>query len=219
MRYWAVRYLLSTLTAVVVFATPAHAQSTSAGPYVFGGWSLQVREGTALNGVTFGGGVPLTATVSAEGSVGWYSNKSADATFNSPLGFIDMHSRDRDVPLVGAIRWSPRCDRRICPELVGGAGVNYHVVSTRIVITCPPPGMVVRCVESDRADEGSHAEWLIAVGMDMKVRVNGQFAVVPGFRLSLPARIAVPAIFPGNGVAEQVPYYLLNVTAFYRFGS
>ena len=218
MRYWAVRYLLSTLTAVVVFATPAHAQSTPAGPYVFGGWSLQVREGTALNGVTFGGGVPLTATVSAEGSIGWYAARVRDFSNSLPFfGASQRQNTDRDVPLAGAIRWSPRCAGRVCVDVVGGAGVNFHLVTSRTLFTCPPPGTFGPCVEIDRVDETNHTEFLLTTGVDVKVRLNRHLAVVPGVRFSLPFRIGVPLIFPPLGAAEGVPYYLVNVTAFYRF--
>ena len=212
-----VRHIVCTVCVLAPLPSAAAAQSIGASPYVFGGWSLQVRGGTALNGVTFGGGVPLTATVSAEGSVGWYSSKSADASFITPFGFQERHSTDLDVPFAAAIRWSMQCAGRVCADLVGGAGVNFHMVTTRIIVSCPAPGMFVPCVASDRVDEGSHAEFLMAGGVDVKVRLNGQFAVVPGVRVGLPVRTAVPAIFPGRGVAEETPYWLVNVTAFYRF--
>ena len=213
------RTLAAALSAalVSVAVAPAHAQSPPAGPYVFGGWSLQVREGTALNGVTFGGGVPLTATVSVEGSIGWYAARSRDFSYSTPFGFTQRHNVDRDVPLVGAVRWSPRCAGRVCADVIGGAGVNFHLVTSRRLFTCPPPGMFGPCVESDRVDETNHTEFLMTGGVDVKVRLNRRLAVVPGVRLSLPVRIGVPAIFPPLGAAEGVPYYLVNITAFYRF--
>ena len=204
--------------AAIGFSTPVYAQSPPAGPYVFGGWSLQAREGTALNGVTFGGGVPLTTSLSVEGSIGWYAARSRDFSFNTPFGSTERHTVDRDVPLAGAIRWSMACAGRVCADLVGGAGVNFHLVRSRSIRTCPPSGLLISCVASDRVDEMNHTEFLMTGGVDVRVRLSRRFAVMPGFRLTLPFRIGVPAIFPPLGAAEGVPYYLVNVTAFYRFG-
>jgi hypothetical protein len=199
---------------LLLISSPAHAQSAPAGPYVFGGWSLQLREGTGLNGVTFGGGLPLTTTLSAEGSVGWYATFSADYSYNTPFGQFETHITDRDVPVVGAVRWSLPCGGRVCADVVGGAGVNVYQLKTRILKTCPPPGLLGPCIQTDAETDDHRSQFLLLGGIDLGIRLIDHLSVGPGFRLAA-RKGELPAIPRFRNT--DAPYYLVNVTARYRF--
>jgi hypothetical protein len=170
-----------------------------------------------LTGVTFGGGLPLTAALKVEGSLGWHARMTSDDSLNVSFGHFQTHSTDQDVPLVGAVRWSLPCAGRVCADVVGGAGINFHLVTGRTIRSCPAPGGFPPCAESDQTYEINHAEFLLTGGVDFNLQLKGRFAMTPGFRVGLPARRAVPPILPKLGGTEVAPYYLLNINALYRF--
>ena len=147
----------------------------------------------ALNGASVGAGLPLTKTLSVEGSVGWYEALSRNSSFNTPFGRRDIRTTDRNVPLAGSLRWSMACARQVCADLIGGGGVNFRQLTIRTLATCPPPGAFGPCVESDHVEETNEAEFLLTGG------------------------VARTVLLRAGDRSSDIPNVLMSVNAFYRF--
>lgn len=205
------RYLVAAWALVLALVpTPTYAQSQARVPYVFGGWSLEVRdvsqtETAAFNGITFGAGIALTREVSLEGSAASFASASTEWLTDTSDPNSRLVTQDRDVLVAGALRWSRSCVRAVCAEVVGGAGVNLHVISTTSSDNRPS-------IEAD------HSEFLIIGGFDLRMGLNSRLALVPGFRAGYIWRDDYLTGNGGRGPAEPTgTVFSINVTAVYRF--
>ena len=223
------RALTATLVVALLAgsAAPVSAQ-TELRPYVLGGWSIGPRDTDSVNpvpddpsgvvqGLSLGAGLKFSSNLSAEASFGWHT---ADVTawnlFVSGSGSGQRLTTDRDVHVVGLIRWSYECSARLCADVVAGGGINSHKVTSIQQTAC-----AVTCVPVNEPDETSnHSEYVLTGGVDFRVKLGGGFDLLPGFRIRHIFRRGYLTEWGGHGPFEtDTSFFAVSVSAMYRFGN
>lgn len=126
-----IRAALASLCVLIL--TPRHADAQAA-TYLLTGGTMEVpkRDSTTSTGtervsigsVNLGVGFPLARLASLEFAGFWHSAET-DVDRDGRTTFSEYRVRNRDFPLVAAIRFQPVCPDRWCAEIDGGFGINF----------------------------------------------------------------------------------------------
>jgi hypothetical protein len=142
---------------------------------------------------TVGAGLWVTPHTALEGSIGISRAQSVPWQWRYLFGGTASNqiATDRDVPVLGTVRVSPRRGQRVSVEPFLGGGYNFHRSRSSIIATCGPAANPTACVPLDTPTESdalTTAEWLIAVGADVPIQVSRRCEVLPGVRFMFARR-------------------------------
>jgi len=190
----------ATLLALVLTCTTVRAYAQT---YVTAGWATTSREpgwypslatpsaqpASSVPSVMIGAGVWLPHNVGVEGSFTVYGAQSIPWHYNYLFGGnSDQLTTDRDLPLIGLVRFAPMRRHRVSLEPVVGGGVSFHRGASFRTADCGSGSRPAPCVPvTPRApsDSLTTPDWLVTYGADLAVRVSSRVVVAPGFRISV----------------------------------
>jgi hypothetical protein len=138
-------------------------------------------------GAIVGGGVWLQRHVAIEGVADFHRAQPVRWHF----GYLfapnsDQLTNDRDAAVVGYVRIAPMRGRRVSVEPTVGGGISWHRAASVITADCGPGSRPTPCLPVTPpapSDTYTTAEPVVALGLDVAVRVSARVALTPGFRL------------------------------------
>jgi hypothetical protein len=165
----------SYLVAGGLIELPKRTQTTAGG-----------SEAAAVRGVSLGVGFPL-GKASLEFAGFWHSAE-VDIDREGATTVSEMRVRNRDVPLVAAIRYQPSCFDKWCAEIGGGFGINFSRRQIERIGLCGTVSLPMSpCTPVTPASfqviEVSKEEPTFYIGTTVTIVVLQRLEVGPSFRL------------------------------------
>src|SRR5262245_53570533 len=210
--------IAGVLVLVTCGIAPAIAAAQDArGAYVLTGFGMTWRESlvgtsrgtsveSAVPSLVFGVGTRVRSWLGIEGTAELHSGQSIPWRYDDYLvaGQTTKEiTTDRDLPIIGAVRLSPRRCLRICPEVVAGGGISLHIatsVSTGQCGTLPQPFPECLPLLPHGSDDRSfNLEGLGTLAGGVAIRVSARVTLSPGVRWLIANRAPYPTGYLDRG--------------------
>jgi hypothetical protein len=191
------RSLTTHLLLFLAIAAPVAAQQHRL--YVFGAGGLVIRQmptyetdDTPLNrsgiwGLSAGGGMWVRRMIGIEGSIAFQQPQHVKWSYNYQFASEakQLDTADRDVPILGRLRYAARAGGRVGTDLIVGGGWTWHRAASKVLATCGVPSRFEPCVTlAQPRDDETFATWepALAAGIDVPIRLSSRVALAPSFQ-------------------------------------
>lgn len=188
------RRLVAHLLLCLAMAAPVAAQQPRV--YVFGAGGLAIRQmptydtdnrplhRSGISGLSAGGGLWVRRTIGIEGAIALQPPQHVKWSFNYEFAreATELDTEDRDVPILGRLRYAARAGGHVGTDLIVGGGWIWHRAVSNVLATCGVPSRFEPCVPlaQPRHDE-TFATWepALTAGVEVPIRVSPRVALAP----------------------------------------